>query len=336
MMPPSKHTQKHEVLGIGAPIVDHIIEVTEDFLMQIAGAKGGMMAVDYPTLCHIIDSSGAKPTSIVGGSGANTIRGLATMGHSCALLGKIGKDAAGQKFLENMHGLQIRSFLVPTSTPTAQVVCLVTPDKERTLRSFFGASQEMTEGDLMDTQFEDVRLVHIEGYTLLKGALAEKAMDMAKHYGVKISLDLGSFEVVKAHKDKIVDLLTRYVDVVFANREEVQVLTQLNPVKGCQVLRDLCDTVVVLMGDEGCLVGKKERQIYYPAFPVEAVDTTGAGDLFASGFLHGYLQGRSLEECAHFGALLGAAVVQSFGAHIPEQEWETIKRRLAEERARSQ
>lgn len=321
-------SQSYDVVGIGAPFIDYIIDVSDEFLQQLAGDKGGMIAVDYPAFRKIIEDSGVTPKVIPGGSGANTIRGLAWLGHSCALIGKIGDDEAGKLFLESLTALNVVPFLIQVKTPTAQAICLITPEGERTMRSFLGAGQEISVDDLNPRFFNGVQLVHIEGYTLLKEALTQRTMELGKAAGAKISFDLGSFEVVKKHKDDIVDLLTRYVDVLFANRDEVYMLTQLGPEKGCQVLADICETVVVLLGAEGCLVARGAEQVHIPAYTVEAIDTTGAGDLFASGFLHGYLKGRSLSDCGRYGVLTGAAAVQVRGVEITPDTWQEIRAKI--------
>lgn len=317
-----------EILGIGAPVIDYRIEVSEEFLRQIPGKKGGMVAVDYSTFTKILSDSALPPMLIAGGSCANTIRGLAGFGHKCAFLGKIGADLPGKKFQENLSSLEIKSFLKTTSTPTAQVICLITSEGERTMRSFLGASQEFSEKDLDASYFDGVKLVHIEGYQLLHGAVLEKAMKLAKDAGALVSFDVGSFELASKYKDRIIDLLVKYVDIVFANEDELFSLLELKPEKGCRVLRDLCEAVVILMGVNGCWVGSKEHQIKCEAFPVKPLDTTGAGDFFASGFLHGYLQGASLERCAYFGARMGEAIVQVHGGCLPVEAWSKLLKDL--------
>lgn len=318
-----------DVLGIGAPFVDYIIDVSEEQLLKLASSKGGMIGVDYACLRQLIEETkGSNLHTFFGGSGANTIKGLARLGCRCALTGRVGTDEAGKKFIEQMELIGITSLLHHTETPTGQVVCLITPDQERTMRTFFGASQEMSEKDLSPEMFEGVRLVHIEGYSLLKGSLAQKAMKMAKEAGAKVSFDLGSFELVNAYKPHIIDLMKKYIDIVFANKDEVYALTQLAPEKGCSMMSELCEVAVVLMGVEGCLIGHKERRVHHPATLVEVVDTTGAGDLFASGFLYGFLSQRSLEECAYYGSLTGSAAVRVRGVEIPEELWDEIKAKI--------
>lgn len=315
----------HDVLGIGSPFVDHIIEITDAYLARLAGEKGGMSPVDYNTLHRIIQESNATPLIMYGGSGANTIKGLANLGHQAALFGKVGVDPAGKKFLEKIHTLNIKSYLKVTDTPTAQAVCLITPDKERTMRSFLGASQEVSQHDLNPELFHNVKLVHIEGYQLLNEGVVKRTMELAKAAGAKISFDLGSFEIVHKHSDEILRLLTDYVDILFGNEAEIHALTQLSPERGCRILKDLCHTVIVLLGSKGCIVGRESVQIHTPAIPAKPIDTTGAGDLFASGFLHGFLEGRSLEQCAYLGTLAGASVVEILGVDIPPQMWADIK-----------
>lgn len=318
----------HDVLGIGNPFVDHIIEVDDAHLDKISGTKGGMVPVDYETLTEIIADTKQEPLLVFGGSGANTIRAMAHLGYHCALVGKVGIDHPGQHFLAHLRQLGVTSFLIETKTPTAQAVCLITPDMERTMRSFLGASQEMVGADLDPALFEGVRLVHIEGYSILNEQLAHKAMEFAHQAGAKISYDLGSFEVVKAHKKTIQELLSQYVDIVFANQEEVKELTQKGPEEGCRMLAKTAEIAIVFLGKEGCLVGNGSNIIHTPAFPVETVDTTGAGDLFAAGFLTGYLQGKSLEVCARYGSLAGAAIVQVRGVDLPESEWKRLKKQM--------
>lgn len=319
----------YEILGIANPVMDHIICVTEEYLSIIPGKKGGMIEVDYETFVEIIQKSGTQPTLIAGGSGSNTIKGLANLGQRCALVGMIGTDSIAKQFLESIQELGITPLFHISSSPTTQVLCLITPDGERTLRGLLGASQEMTGSNLNPTTFQGVKLVHIEGYTLLNETLTEKAMILAKEAGAKISFDIASFEIAGQYKEKIIYLISRYVDVLFANAEETTTLTQTTPEKGCEVLKELCETVVVLRGKQGCIIGSKDKTILCPAFPIDnPLDTTGAGDLFASGFLHGYLTQQSLTECARYGAVTASSVVQIIGAEIPSHEWPNIKAKM--------
>ncbi len=319
---------EYTILGVGAPVVDLLVSSQDELLEYFEIEKGGSALIDYPTLQHYLRHIKQKPIFIPGGSGANTIKGLARLGEKCALVGKIGQDEAGKEFNRRLKEAGITSLLIPVETPTAQALCLRTPDGERTIRTYLGAALEMRGEDLDPKQFEGVKLVHIEGYSLSNERLTLQAMRLAKQQGALVSFDLASFDIIQAYRKPIIFLISNYVDILFANAQETKALTGLVPEKGCDFLKDLNGTVIVLMGKEGCWVGQGENKVRCPAFPVEPIDTTGAGDLFASGFLHGYLKGLPLEECARYGALTGGAVVQVIGAEIPPEEWERIKAKL--------
>lgn len=323
-------TNRFEILGVATPLMDQILQVDEEFLKKIPGKKGGMESVDYDTLCQIVRETGKVPQFIPGGSGSNTVKGLAKLGHPCGLVGKIGRDVIGQHFLDSLKNMPITPLYVETNTPSAQVVCLVTPDSERTGRSFLGASREMRPSDLNPDIFQNTKLVHIEGYTLLNEGVVERAMELAKKAGAKVSFDLASFEIVQTYREEIQELLPRYVDILFANADETRTLTNLDPEEGCDVISEHCEIAVVLVGKDGCWVRSHNEKIHCPAFPIEPIDTTGAGDLFASGFLHGYLEKRPLKECGQWGCLVAAEVVQVVGAEIPEAGWLKIKTFLEE------
>lgn len=321
--------QNYEILGIGAPLIDHVLRVDDAFLEAIQAEKGSMKSIDHPTLRRLLTKAGSQGNLRMGGSCANTIKGLANLGHQCAMAGKVGEDASGSAFIKSLKKARVASLLVNSSTPTGELACLVTPDGERTFRDFLGASREFTSADLTPEMFNGVKLVHIEGYSLLNGDVAFRAMELAKSAGAKVSFDLSNFELVKAFQSDIVQLLSHHVDILFGNSDETRMLTKCEPQKGCAILRDLCEVVVTLMGPDGCWIGHDYELKRCFAYPVIPLDTTGAGDLFAAGFLHGYLAGRPLTECAHYGALAGAAVVQVYGADLPEETWEELRQKIS-------
>lgn len=315
----------YEILGIGTPILDNVLCVSNDFVAALQGKKGGMEPVTFDEFTKIIVDSSQPPLLIPGGSTANTLKGLASLGEKSAFFGKIGNDEAGGKFQQGLRDAGIISLLHQTTMPTAQVLCLLTPDNERTCRSFLGAGLEMNPDDLHKDLFKGVKLVHMEGFVLLYDSFAIKAMQLAKEAGAKVSFTLGSFEVVERYKERIINLLANHVDILFANSKEVQALTRLDPDKGCNLLKDLCETVVVTMGEKGCWAANKNEKIYQTALKVTPIDTTGAGDLFASGFLHGYLAQKPLLECTLYGTRIAGEVVQVLGAEIPSDIWSKLK-----------
>ncbi len=317
-----------KILGVGTPLLDHLLQIELDYLKTVPGEPYGMETVPYLDMVKIIENSGSIPKQIVGGSCSNAIKGLAALGHNCALTGKIGKDSIGEKVLEDLQDLGIAPKVHYSNTPTAHVTCLVTPDGKRTCRAYLGAGGEMGPDDLHPDHFQGAELVHIEGYTLLSPGLTHKAMEYAKAAGAKISFDLGSFEIVENYKELLLDLVNEFVTVMFCNEDEAVALTGKNPSAGCDEMRTLCETVVVMMGEKGCCIGSSNGIERFPAYPVTPIDTTGAGDLFASGFLHGYLLKRPLSECARYGALTGRQAVQTIGAEISPEHWSFIMQQM--------
>lgn len=317
-----------EVLGIGAPFWDYILRVDEDFLASLTDSKGDVEIIDAATFRRIIDQSKASVTLCAGGSCANAIKGLARLGHSCAIMGKIGSDEAGKSLSKAMREMGIIPYLIPAQAPTGQVIALVTPDGERTMRDFLGASQEIRPEDLDPHRFEGVKWVHIEGYLLLRDGVVPRAMQLAKEAGARISFDLANYKLVHTYQKEIIGLVSNYVDLLFANQNETFALTKRDPERACDLLHTLCDVSVVSMGIDGCWVADGSGPMHCPAYPVKPIDTTGAGDLFAAGFLHGYLKGKPLATCAHMGAKVAAEVVQVLGAELPAVTWQKLQQEL--------
>lgn len=317
------------VLSVGEPMIDLIYHVEEELLASLKIEKGGSLKQDYPSFLALQALLAPRePKMIPGGSSANTLKGLARLGHRCRYMGKIGSDALGQLFLSSLHHYQISPHLLTSPTHTTQVLSLVTPDGHRTMRCCFGASNELMEGELTIADFEGVQHVHIEGYMLYYEKVILRILQLAKLVGAKVSLDLASFEVVNRFRATLPHLLQTYVDIVFANEDEAKALTGLNPQDACWELQTICPIAVVLVGENGCWVGSKGTVFQAHTPEVEVIDTTGAGDLFASGFLHGYLSGYPLEVCAHFGNLTGSTSVTVDGAEIPDEKWESLRRLL--------
>jgi sugar/nucleoside kinase (ribokinase family) len=322
---------KYEIIGIGGPILDQLVRVTDAYLETVPGEKGGMEPVTYEQLERIVAASGSQSVFVPGGSARNTLHGLARFGEKCALVGMVGNDSRGEAYRKLLEEQGIVPLLLESPTPTAIVLSLVTPDGERTMRTFQGASVEIRGRHLDPRLFDGVKLVHLEGYALFNDDLVETAMRLAQEAGAKVSFDLASFEIVKAFRPHILYLLECYVDLIFCNEEEAKTLLGLKEEESCDRLAGLCEVAIVLMGRNGCWVRSGDQKMHCPAYPVEPLDTTGAGDLFSSGFLHGYMRGYPIEICAHYGAIAGRAVVEVMGPVIPHEAWEGIFQKLKRE-----
>ena len=316
------------LIGIGSPIVDTIALVDDSFVAQIDGDKGGMVLVDAPTITSLIASLPKAAIAAPGGSAGNTLFALARMGASTSFLGKTGNCAEGDFYRESFSKLggDASRFKIG-KVPNARCLSLVTPDGERTMRTDLGAAMTLAPEEISVSDFAGCTHAHIEGYLLFNEALMRRVLECAKEAGCTISLDLASFEVVNTTKSILTDLLRDYVNIVFANEEEGSAYTGIEGDYATIALQiaELCEIVAVKTGAQGSYIahaGIVEK--IEPMHAAHVIDTTGAGDLWAAGFLFGWSQKRSLAECAKLGSILGAAVVQVEGSVLPENIWQDI------------
>jgi sugar/nucleoside kinase (ribokinase family) len=316
------------IIGIGSPIVDAIAQVEESFVAQIDGDKGGMVLVDAPTISGLIERLPTAAVAAPGGSAGNTLFALARMGAATSFVGKTGNCTDGGFYRDCFAKLggDASRFKIG-DVPNGRCLSLVTPDGERTMRTDLGAAMTLAPNEISVADFAGCAHAHIEGYLLFNEALMRRVLESAKEAGCTISLDLASFEVVNATKAVLPDILRDYVDIVFANEEEADAFTGLkddHPAMALQ-LAELCEIAVVKVGAHGSYVahaGKVEK--IEPMHAAHVLDTTGAGDLWAAGFLYGWSQKRPLTECAKIGSILGAAVVQEQGSALPVHVWNDI------------
>ncbi len=327
------NTFKGTMIGVGSPVVDLLAQVSEDFIKTIHGDKGGMELVSSEVMQEIVNQLNGTIVRAPGGSAGNTTFALAKMGAKCSFLGKLGKDEDGDYYrcsFEKCNGDSSR-FKYALDHATARCVSLITPDSERTMRTDLGAALLLDADEITPRDFEGIYLAHIEGYLLFNPALAQKVIQSAKQAGCLVSIDLGSFEVVAASESMLFSLLTNHVDIVFANEDESRAFCgSADPLVGLEELSKCCSVAVVKIGAKGAWVkGEGQEPVKIEPVPADSVvDTTGAGDFFAAGFLYGYLRGMTLAECGEIGSLLGAEVVQQIGAGLPETVWDEISKKI--------
>ena len=329
-----------KVLGSGSPIVDTLAMVPNSFLEKyVEGEKGGMVMIDgkgASSLLRDLDANGAERKNAIGGSAFNTIGALAHLGMKTGFLGKLGKDANGaflREAYKNISG-DISSFKETDKAPTANCFCLVTPDSQRTMRSNLGAASMLEKGDLTEEDFAGITHVHIEGYQLFLPGFVPYLIAEARKHHCTVSFDLASFEVVKIFREEIASFL-KEIDILFANEDEANMFlngtldqASFDPVKALHLLSESCPLTVVKLGKKGAWVRENGVDTKVEARIVNAIDTTGAGDLYQAGFLYGILNGKGVDFAGKAGAILGAEVVQILGADIPESSWEKIRAEL--------
>ena len=317
-----------ELVGVGSPIIDILAQVPDSFLDIVGGGKGGMVLTDGETIGKWLGQLPGPRTEAPGGSAGNTIFAAARLGLRTTFIGKIGKGEGGAFYRESLKALggDISRFKVG-NLPNGRCLSLITPDSERTLRTDLGAAATLSPEDITPADFMGCSHAHIEGYLLFNPDLMLKVLKSAKEANCSISLDLASYEVVEAARDSLPILLSEYVDLVFANEEEAAAFNGAPGEPGDLVVKlaEYCDLAVVKVGAKGAWLARGTEAIHCPAVArVKAVDTTGAGDYWAAGFLTGWLHGKPLEVCAAWGARLGAEIVQVIGAELPEETWQRV------------
>ncbi len=321
-----------KILGIGNALVDVVTIIdNESVLSKFALPKGSMQLVDGEK-SELIKSgtAGCKKTYAPGGSAANTIHGIAMLGAGTGFIGSIGKDETGDIFENDFRKAGVKTILLRRNTQTGTSVSLVTPDTERTMATHLGAAIELTAADMKRSDFEGFDILYLEGYLVTDKELVLKACSIAKELGMKIALDLASYNVVEAYLKTFRELIENFVDILFANEEEAKVFTGMNAETALYRLSELCGTAIVKIGAEGSWMKRGDEVVKIGTLSVKPVDTTGAGDQYASGFLYGMANDESLETCGLYGAILSGKVIESSGARITGDKWKEIKKLIAE------
>jgi sugar/nucleoside kinase (ribokinase family) len=312
---------KYDVLGIGNAIFDVLVQTDERFLIAHGMTKGGMALIDEARAAAIYRDMGPA-TEMSGGSAANTIVGVANLGARAAYVGKVKDDQIGRLYAHDIRAAGVAFETTPASDgpATGCSYILVTPDGERTMNTYLGAAQELMPGDIEAAQVAASTIVYLEGYLWdpknAKDAFL-KASTIAHEAGRQVALTLSDSFCVDRYRGEFLELMrNRTVDLVFANEAELHSLYQTSDFDSAlKQLRADVNLGVVTRSEKGCIVASNEGVTAVPAFPIDKmVDTTGAGDLFAAGFLFGLVRGAGHEKAGRLGALAAAEVIQHIGA----------------------
>jgi sugar/nucleoside kinase (ribokinase family) len=323
---------RYDVLGIGNAIVDVIARAEEDFLLKQGMRKGAMALIDEPRAQAIYDAMGPA-VEMSGGSAANTIVGVAGLGARAAFVGKVKDDLLGRAFRHDIGAAGVSFATPPASTgpSTGRCYVLVTPDGERTMNTYLGAAQDLHPADIDADMIAASRIVYLEGYLWDPKNAKEaflKAAKIAHDADRKVALTLSDAFCVDRWRDEFLHLMrSRTVDLVFANEAELHSLYQTSDFDAAvTAVRADIGVAVVTRSEKGCMVIGADGTEAVPAFPVDrVVDTTGAGDLFAAGFLSGVARGADDRACGRLGALAAAEVIQHLGAR-PETSLKELAR----------
>lgn len=323
-----------EVLGIGNALVDVLSQETDETVERLGLAKGSMELVDEPRMAEVYDVMGPG-TEVSGGSAANTMAGIASLGGLCHYIGRVRDDQLGRVFVHDIRSLGVGYSTPPAADGPATGCCLilVTPDAQRTMNTFLGASALLSEDEIDASVVEAAGLVFLEGYLFDRPeaqAAFEQAAKVAHEAGRKVSLTLSDLFCVERHRAAFRRLVAGHIDVLFANEAEILGLYEVPDVEAAiEAVRRDCPLSVITRSERGAVVVTVDEVVSVPAFPVdEVVDTTGAGDQFAAGFLFGLSRGEPLRRCAELGALAAAEVISHLGPRPHVSLAELVAREL--------
>ena len=321
-----------KILGVGSALVDILTQIpNEQILQELNLPKGSMTYVEADKVVKIGErlsqQFGSQRAS--GGSAANTMSGLAQLGIEAGFLSKIGKDEVGEFFKKQMTDSHVKPQLLTTETPSGRVMALVTPDGERTFATCLGAAAEMCANDINPELFEGWNIFYVEGYLVSNPSMLRKAISTAKDQGMTIAIDLASYNVVEESRDFLLELIKNYVDIVFANEKEAFALTGMEPENALHYIAEHCDIAVVKVGAKGAFVQHGKEIVDIPPMKAEVVDTTGAGDMWAAGFLAGLVKGKDLKTCGMMGTIVAKNIIEVIGAKMDSARWEKIHADIA-------
>ena len=318
------------VIGIGNALTDMLVNLQSDsVLSQFHLAKGSMSLVDTALQTEISKSVAGLPYSLsLGGSAGNTIRAMARLGCSVGMIGKVGQDTTGDFYIKALENLSVEPVVFRGEEKSGKCVSLISPDGERTLVTFLGAALELEAEEIDPAIFEGYDCLYVEGYLVQNHELIERAAATAKKCGLEVAIDLASFNVVAENLEFLRRLVREYVDIVFANEDEAKTFTcEANPVNALQAISEMCDLAVVKIGTKGALIKHRGEVIHVGIMAAaKRVDTTGAGDFYAAGFMAGMCQGLTLRQCGTIGAITAGKVIEVVGTTFGEEAWNEIFR----------
>ena len=317
-----------KIIGMGNALVDVLVRIDDDSLLEkLHLPKGSMQLIQEDTLSEIRKyTSGMKIHRSTGGSAGNTVCALAALGANPGFIGKVGQDETGAFFGDTLRQRGVNALLATCDLPSGIASTFISTDGERTFGTYLGAAATLREEDLSRKMFAGYNYLYIEGYLLQDHDLMLRAVQLAKEEGLQVCLDMASYNVVEAERDFFDQLIVKYVDIVFANESEALAYTGKAPHEALEEIASKCSIAVVKTGKEGSLVKKGTEVIQLLSCPVDNVlDTTGAGDFYAAGFMYGLTCGYSLEKCVQISTILATAVIQEVGTTLPAKKWDEIK-----------
>ena len=320
-----------KIIGMGNALVDALAHIEDDGMLAAMNLpKGSMQLIDEKRFGEVSESiKGLDPSRATGGSAANAMLALAHLGRTPGFIGKVGDDEYGRFYSGTMTAAGVNACFRKASMPTGVASTFISPDGQRTFATFLGAAAALEPEDLDEEMLRGYKYLYLEGYLVQNHALMNRAVGLAKKLGMKVCLDMASYNIVEADREFFTKLVDESVDIVFANEEESFAFTGLEPEKSLERIASMCDTVIVKLGARGSIARSKTAPGGFASCDAgeveKVVDTTAAGDFFTAGFMYAFTAGCPLEVCLKAGTLLSTAVIQVTGTALPENTWEEIR-----------
>jgi len=315
-----------KVLGLGNALTDILLNVNDEDVKSLGISKGSMNHISFEQALAIQQQfSSIRKSMIAGGSASNTVNAIASMGGNAAFIGKLGNDEIGEFFRQDTLRNGVKPQFLHSSLISGCCIVLITPDGERTFCTYLGAAADIQEENIIPEMFGGYDIFHIEGYMVQDHAVIEKAVRLAKQQGLLVSLDLASFNIINENKEFLTRLVNDYVDIVFANEDESLAYTNLDPEAALDVLAEQCKIAVVKIGKRGSMIKRGDEKHIIPAICTNCIDSTGAGDYYAAGFLYGIASDMELQHCGELGTLTAGRVCEVVGAKLPDETWIEIR-----------
>ena len=315
-----------KVLGMGNALTDILLQIENDAILSSLNLlKGGMQLINNERSEEInVSVSKYEKKMATGGSASNTINGITKLGLKAGFVGKIGRDDIGLFFTNDSINNGVEPHLLLSGTPSGRCTVLVSTDSERTLCTYLGAACELEAADLSSELFRGYDIFHIEGYLVQNHDLIHTAVRLAKQEGLMVSIDLASYNVVEDNLEFLHEIIKEYVDIVFANEDEARAFTGKEPYEALHEIAEKCSIAIVKVGKDGSYIKSGNEIARIEPRLANCIDTTGAGDLYAAGFLFGLANNFSLEICGKIGSLVSGNVVEVLGAKMSNQVWTRI------------
>ena len=320
------------ILGIGNALTDILALLPDDSLLKTFHLpKGSMQHVDAETgnkIWGVLKGMGVLQY-VPGGSAANTITGTSIFGMRSAFIGKVGEDELGHLFKTGQEQQGIKPILLKgTKASGRSMVFITAPNAERTFAVYLGSAIELGPDDLKPEYFQGYDYFHIEGYLVQNQFLLRRAVELAKAAGALISIDMASYNVVESNLSFLHDIIENYVDIVFANESEARAYTKKEPREALDEIAQSCKIAVVKLGPDGSMV-KSGNQFYkIEPWPADTKDATGAGDIYAAGFIYAHSLGMPIKVCGEVGSIISSKVVEVIGAKVDVPRWKAAKEEI--------